>query len=206
MDSITRFAMAQREIGLASGEPPATRGYPPSVFSLLPRLVERAGRSASGSITAFYSVLVEGDDTNEPISDTVRGLLDGHIVLSRSIAAKGHYPAIDVLQSLSRLMPSVTSRSHQDAASAIRALLAVYREHEDMISIGAYRAGSNPEVDAAIAVRPEIDQFLRQRIEQGFPFATTEREVLELGSRCLAARGSVPSPAAAQPAVVAGAT
>lgn len=207
MDSITRFAMAQREIGLAAGEPPATRGYPPSVFSSLPKLVERAGRSTLGSITAFYSVLVEGDDTNEPISDAVRGLLDGHIVLSRDIAAKGHYPAIDVLQSLSRLMPVVTSRQHQDAALAIRELMAVYREHEDLISIGAYRPGSNPAVDAAVAVRAEIDQFLRQRIEQGCPLGLTENELLELGARCHAARGMSPPPVASgEPAIVSGAT
>ena len=206
MDSITRFAMAQREIGLAAGEPPATRGYPPSVFSLLPKLVERAGRSSLGSITAFYSVLVEGDDTNEPISDTVRGLLDGHIVLSRDIASKGHYPAIDILQSLSRLTPSITSRPHQDAALAIREMMAVYREHEDLISIGAYRPGSNPLVDAAVAVRAEIDQFLRQRIEQGCPLPTTENEVLELGTRCIAARGlTQASTATGQRATTAGA-
>jgi flagellum-specific ATP synthase len=199
MDSITRFAMAQREIGLAAGEPPATRGYPPSVFSLLPKLVERAGRSNLGSITAFYSVLVEGDDTNEPISDAVRGLLDGHIVLSRDIAGKGHYPAIDMLHSLSRLMPSITSREHQDAVLAIRQLMAVYREHEDLISIGAYRPGSNPEVDAAVAVRTEIDHFLQQRIEQGYSLETTENDVTELGRRCTAARCVAQPPGASSP-------
>ena len=152
-------------------------------------------------------MLVEGDDTNEPISDAVRGLLDGHIVLSRDIAAKGHYPAIDVLQSLSRLMPVVTSRQHQDAALAIRELMAVYREHEDLISIGAYRPGSNPAVDAAVAVRAEIDQFLRQRIEQGCPLGLTENELLELGARCHAARGMSPPPVASgEPAIVSGAT
>ena len=185
MDSVTRFAMAQREIGLAAGEPPATRGYPPSVFSLLPKLVERAGRSACGSITAFYSVLVEGDDTNEPISDTVRGLLDGHIILSRSIASKGHYPAIDVLPSLSRLMPAITTPEHRQA---VRELLAVYREHADLISIGAYRQGSNPAVDAAIAMHDEINRYLKQRIDEACSYQLAAQDLLRLGARCLAAR------------------
>ena len=145
IDSLTRFAMAQREIGLAAGEPPTTRGYPPSVFALLPKLVERAGRSARGSITGFYSVLVEGDDPQEPISDAVRGLLDGHTWLSRKLAARGHYPAIDMLGSLSRLMPDITPRIQQDAASAVRELLGAHRDHEDLISIGAYRRGSQSQ-------------------------------------------------------------
>ncbi|MDY0167541.1 MAG: FliI/YscN family ATPase [Thermoguttaceae bacterium] len=166
MDSLTRFALAQREIGLAAGEPPTTRGFTPSVFSMLPKLVERAGRSPRGSITAFYTVLVEADDPNEPISDAVRGLLDGHTWLSRRLGSQGHYPAVDVLESLSRLMPEVTDEEHRTAAVALRGLLAAYREHEDLISIGAYRRGSNPKVDAAIELLDDINAFLRQSVDQ----------------------------------------
>ncbi|MCC6125578.1 MAG: FliI/YscN family ATPase [Pirellulales bacterium] len=166
MDSLTRFALAQREIGLAAGEPPTTRGFPPSVFAILPKLVERAGRSVKGSITAFYTVLVEADDPNEPIADTVRGLIDGHTWLSRRLAARTHYPAIDVLESLSRLMTEVIDAEHRRAAQAVRELLAVYRDHDDLISIGAYRRGSNKKVDAAIDLQEELNQFLRQRIEE----------------------------------------
>lgn len=166
MDSLTRFALAQREIGLAAGEPPTTRGYPPSVFALLPRLVERAGRSPLGSITGFYSVLVEGDDHNEPIADCVRGLLDGHTWLSRALAGKGHYPAIDVLESISRLATEVSPRPQLDAANAVRELLAAYRDHEDLISIGAYRRGANRTVDAAIDLREAVLQFLKQRVDE----------------------------------------
>lgn len=166
MDSLTRFAFAQREIGLAAGEPPTTRGYPPSVFGLLPKLVERSGRSPQGSITAFYTVLVEADDPNEPISDAVRGVLDGHIWLSRKLASKGHYPAVDVLESISRLMPEVTSDEHRQGAFLIRELLAAYRDHEDLISIGAYRRGSNPTVDVAIEMEDPINRYLRQSVEE----------------------------------------
>ncbi len=166
MDSVTRLAMAQREIGLAAGEPPATRGYPPSVFSLLPKLVERAGRSPKGSITAFFTVLVEGDDPNEPVADTVRGLLDGHTWLSRSLASRGHYPAIDVLGSLSRLMTEVAGAEHRRAATVVRSLLAAYRDHEDLISIGAYRRGGNKLVDAAIDLQDDLNGFLRQAVDQ----------------------------------------
>lgn len=167
MDSLTRFALAQREIGLAAGEPPTTRGYPPSVFALLPKLVERAGRAKNGSITALYSVLVEGDDENEPIADCVRGLIDGHTWLSRKIAARNHYPAIDVLPSLSRLMNDVTTPEHREAAGTVRELLAAYRDHEDLISIGAYRKGANRTVDLAIEMLEPINAFLRQRIDEG---------------------------------------
>ena len=162
MDSVTRFAMAQREIGLAAGEAPTTRGYPPSVFSMLPRLVERSGTSPRGTITGIYTVLVEGDDTNEPISDTLRGLLDGHFVLSRSIAQRGRYPAIDILASLSRLHHHLSDAGQQAAAATVRNLLSVYRDNEDLISIGAYQRGSNPHIDRAIAMFPRIEQFLGQ--------------------------------------------
>lgn len=177
MDSLTRLALAQREIGLAAGEPPTTRGFPPSVFALMPKLLERAGRSALGSVTGFYSVLVEGDDPNEPIADTVRGLLDGHTWLSRKLAARGHYPAIDVLESISRLMTEITSAEHQQSAQITRELLAAYREHEDLISIGAYRRGSNRLVDLAIDMQAEMNSFLRQRIEDKSSVAQA-REVL----------------------------
>jgi flagellum-specific ATP synthase len=166
MDSLTRFALAQREIGLSAGEPPTTRGFPPSVFAILPKLVERAGRSAKGSITAFYTVLVEADDPNEPIADTVRGLIDGHTWLSRRIASRAHYPAIDVLESLSRLMTEVVDDEHKQAAQSVRELLAAYRDHEDLISIGAYRRGSNKTVDAAIDMQTELNNFLRQKVDQ----------------------------------------
>jgi flagellum-specific ATP synthase len=198
MDSLTRFAFAQREIGLASGEPPTTRGYPPSAFALLPRLVERAGRAPRGSITAFYSVLVEGDDTNEPVSDTVRGLLDGHIMLSRRLASQAHWPAIDVLESISRLFPDTTPPEQQAAAQSVRELLAAYRDHEDLISIGAYRPGANPAIDAAILMRDQINGFLRQRIDEPSSVESARGELLKLAQQCQAARKpSAPSPPAA---------
>ena len=187
MDSLTRFALAQREIGLAAGEPPTTRGYPPSVFAMLPRLVERAGRSPKGSITAFYTVLVEGDDPNEPIADAVRGLLDGHIWLSRDLAAKCHYPAVDILGSLSRLMPSITRREHQDASATARDLLAAYRDHEDLISIGAYRRGSNPRVDTAIELQDALGAYLRQRVDEPSTLEQATESLARLGAAATAA-------------------
>jgi FliI/YscN family ATPase len=166
MDSVTRFAMAQREVGLAAGEPPTAKGYPPSVFALLPGLLERAGNLRSGgSITAVYSVLVEGDDTNEPIADAVRGILDGHIVLSRDLAARNHYPAIDILQSISRTMPDVTSPPHRTKAGKVREWLATLRDSDDLVSVGAYAPGSNPRIDEALGKRQVIEGFLRQPAE-----------------------------------------
>lgn len=169
MDSVTRFAMAQREVGLAIGEPPATKGYTPSVFAKLPRLMERSGMSDKGSITAFYTVLVDGDDFNEPIADAVRGILDGHIILSRDIASKNHYPAIDVLKSISRLMSEIAEKDHKQAAGFARDLLATYNNNEDLINIGAYVKGSNKKVDAAIAYNDRINAYLMQGINEKAP-------------------------------------
>lgn len=166
MDSVTRFAMAQREVGLAIGEPPATKGYTPSVFAMLPRLMERSGMSDKGSITAFYTVLVDGDDFNEPIADAVRGILDGHIVLSRDLAAKNHYPAIDILSSISRLMSEISEKSHKDSASLGRNLIATYKEAEDLINIGAYVRGSNEKIDTSIKYIDRINEFLRQKVDE----------------------------------------
>jgi FliI/YscN family ATPase len=162
MDSVTRLAMAQREIGLAAGEPPTTRGYPPSVFALLPRLLERAGNAEVGSITAFYTVLVEGDDLNEPITDAVRGTLDGHIVLSRQLADRGHFPAIEILGSVSRVMPSIIDERHRRLATDLREVLGAYESARDLIDIGAYVAGSNPAVDRALRLMPRLRRFLQQ--------------------------------------------
>jgi len=162
MDSVTRFAMAQREVGLAVGEPPARKGYTPSVFALLPKLLERAGTSDKGTITGFYTVLVEGDDFNEPISDAARSILDGHIMLTRDLAAENHYPAIDVLQSISRLMPAIADDEHIKQAGYVKEMLAVYAKARDLINIGAYRHGSSVEIDEAIAVMPKLLEFLRQ--------------------------------------------
>ncbi len=166
MDSVTRFAMAQREIGLALGEPPAMKGYTPSVFAQMARLLERAGTGADGTITAFYTVLVESDDLSEPVTDTVRGTLDGHIVLSREMAAQNHYPAIDVLQSVSRVMPSITTREHRDHASHARDLLARYQRSRDLVTIGAYQRGTDAALDEALMRLPAIEAFLRQRPDE----------------------------------------
>lgn len=173
MDSVTRLAMAQREVGLAAGEPPALRGYPPSVFAMIPRLLERAGCGDEGAITAFYTVLVEGDDLTEPVTDTARGTLDGHIVLSRALAGENHYPAIDVLGSVSRVMPAVVDRDHVAAAGRLRGLLAAYQDARDLIAVGAYVSGTNPQVDTAARRLPLIHQFLRQRPDEPTPFAET---------------------------------
>ncbi|WP_069649611.1 flagellar protein export ATPase FliI [Caloranaerobacter ferrireducens] len=164
MDSLTRFAMAQREVGLAVGEPPVTRGYTPSVFALLPKLLERAGTSDKGTITALYTVLVDGDDLNEPITDTVRGILDGHIVLSRKLANQNHYPAIDVLASISRVMPNICDQEHIDLANKIKDIISTYKEAEDLINIGAYKQGTNKKIDIAINVIEKINGFLKQNI------------------------------------------
>ena len=173
MDSVTRFAWAQREIGLAIGEPPTTRGYTPSVFAALPRLLERSGRSEHGSITGIYTVLVDGDDMNEPIADATRGILDGHVVLSRQLADRNHYPAIDPLQSVSRVMNEIVSDAHLDAAQQIRETLAVHKSAEDLIDIGAYAAGSNPRIDRAIDKIDEVNAFLRQGVNESNPLSET---------------------------------
>ncbi len=173
MDSVTRFAMAQREIGLAIGEPPTTRGYTPSVFAMLPRLLERSGMSMDGSITAFYTVLVEGDDMNEPIADAVRGILDGHIVLSRKLAAKNHFPSIDVQQSVSRVMKEIVTKEHFDAAGMLKESISRFQESEDLINVGAYAKGRNHELDRAVELKMPIDQFLRQNTEDSYGFEHT---------------------------------
>lgn len=180
VDSVTRFAMAQRELSLAAGEPPTTRGYTPSVFASLPRLVERAGRTEEGSITAFYSVLVEGDDNNEPIADTMRGLLDGHFVLSRALAGESHWPAIDVLQSLSRLQPHLVKPNVKTAADQLRRQLSEYQKHAELISIGAYRPGTNSALDRAIALREPARALLTQRSDEMVPMAKTHAALLSL--------------------------
>jgi type III secretion protein N (ATPase) len=170
VDSVTRFARAQREIGLAAGEPPARRGYPPSVFAMLPRLLERSGQGATGSITAIYTVLVEGGDMDEPIADEVRGILDGHVVLDRTIAARGRYPAVDVTASLSRVMDSIVSREHAASARRLRSLLATYEAKRDLVAMGAYAKGSDKELDEALARMPRIEAFLRQDAKEKVPF------------------------------------
>lgn len=173
MDSLTRFSMAQREIGLASGEPPVTRGYPPSVYSEMPKLLERAGCSDCGSITGLYTVLVDGDDFNEPITDTARSILDGHIVLDRKLAHKNHYPAIDVLQSISRCMSAIASREHKQAAGKLKNVLATYKDAEDLINIGAYKKGSNPDIDYAIEKDKAVNAFLMQETDEKNSFEQT---------------------------------
>ena len=170
MDSLTRFAMAQREVGLAVGEPPVARGYTPSIYAELPKLLERSGNFQQGSITGIYTVLVEGDDTNEPIADTVRGILDGHIVLTRSLAAANHYPAIDIGASISRLMVEIVDEKHQQMASRLRDILSTYNQNADLVSIGAYKAGTNPKLDFALTKIDKINEFLKQGTREAFSY------------------------------------
>jgi len=171
MDSLTRFSMAQREIGLASGEPPVTRGYPPSVYAQMPKLLERAGNAENGSITGLYTVLVDGDDFNEPITDTARSILDGHIMLDRRLGHKNHYPAIDVLQSISRCMSQIATKEHKAAAGQLKSILATYNEAEDLINIGAYKSGANPKIDFAIQKIDAINDFLCQDVDSKYDFS-----------------------------------
>ena len=180
MDSLTRFSMAQREIGLASGEPPVSRGYPPSVYSEMPKLLERAGNGESGSITGIYTVLVDGDDFNEPITDTARGILDGHIILSRKLGHKNHYPAIDVLQSISRVMSAVASKEHKTLAGKLKNIMATYNEAEDLINIGAYKSGSNPNIDYAIEKINAVNAFLQQGTDEKFTFEETVAQLKQI--------------------------
>ena len=180
MDSITRFAMAQREVGLAVGEPPTSRGYTPSLFAMLPRLLERAGTSARGSITGLYTVLVEGDDMNEPVADAVRSMLDGHIVLSRKFSTQGLYPAVDPLASISRVMPDVIDETHMKAAQEFKRLMAVYVEAEDLINIGAYEEGTNPEIDRVIEMIGSMREFMKQDLSDGSEFETSTAKLIEL--------------------------
>ncbi|MGM0502033.1 MAG: flagellar protein export ATPase FliI [Bacillota bacterium] len=182
MDSVTRFAMAQREVGLAAGEPPATRGYTPSVFARLPKLMERAGTSSKGTITGLYTVLVEGDDMTEPIADAVRGILDGHIVLSRDLAAQNHYPAIDVLESVSRVMNDITTEEHQQAANKLRQNLATYEESKDLVNIGAYEEGSDPKLDYALSKLDAIYDFLQQGTKEKSTYQETVQRLIDIFS------------------------
>ncbi|UCE60337.1 MAG: FliI/YscN family ATPase [Phycisphaerales bacterium] len=197
MDSTTRMAMAQRQIGLSAGEPPTTKGYPPSVFGLLPRLLERSGQTSRGSITGLYTVLVEGDDINEPISDAVRGTLDGHVWLSRDLANRGHYPAVAVLESISRVMTDVVDPEQLRAASVVRRVLAVWNDIEDLVNVGAYAAGSNVEFDVAVQMKPVIDEFLRQPIEEAAVFGETRDRLVALAADIEAVREKLASNAGA---------
>lgn len=180
MDSLTRYCMAEREIGLSIGEPPVARGYTPSIYASLPKLLERCGNFKTGSITGIFTVLVEGDDSNEPVSDTVRGIIDGHIMLSRKIAMKNHYPAIDITASISRLMSEIVSGEHKANASKIRKLMSLYQENADLISIGAYKTGSNPELDDAIGRMPAINEFLQQPVDVKVEFSDTVDMINEI--------------------------
>src|SRR5699024_8739342 len=177
MDSVTRVAMAQREIGLATGEPPTTKGYTPSVFATLPKLLERTGASEDGTITAFYTVLVDGDDMNEPIADTVRGILDGHFILDRKLAEQGQFPAINILKSVSRVMNQIVDKNHLEAAQHIRQLMATYEENSELIQIGAYKRGTDQEIDRSILYYPKIQSFLRQHI---FDYESLEHSIQKM--------------------------
>jgi len=191
MDSTTRMAMAQRQIGLGAGEPPATKGYPPSVFSLLPTLMERSGRCGAGSITGIYTVLVEGDDLTDPIADAMRGILDGHIWLSRDLANRTHFPAISVLESVSRVMPDVVDKREMQAARTIRRMLANWADMEDLVNIGAYAKGSNAEFDVALEMKPRIDEFLQQDMQESSSLADTRSRLVELASEIDAASAGI---------------
>jgi FliI/YscN family ATPase len=213
MDSVTRFAQARRQVGLAGGEPPATRGYPPSVFAALPRLLERSGRTERGSITGFYSVLVEGDDLDDPISDACRGILDGHVVLSRRLAEAGHFPAIDVPKSISRVADEVTDLDHQRTRRRVTRLIAAYEEVEDLLNVGAYAPGSNADYDLAIACKPAIDQMLQQGRSEGATASDPQRcramlnalvERIDATQRELAAAQGRPTPGRPQPTATRG--
>jgi FliI/YscN family ATPase len=193
MDSVTRLAMAQREIGLAGGEPPSQKGYTPSVFNLLPRVLERAGNFRRGSITGFFTVLVEGDDFNEPISDAVRAILDGHIILSRQLAAQGHYPAIDILQSVSRLTSAIATPQQKSGGQRLRQALSAYRDAEDLIQLGAYVAGSNPVLDSGIRLRPELLEFLRQDHMATAPIQETLARLADLAARLESGAQNLPA-------------
>jgi flagellum-specific ATP synthase len=193
MDSTTRMAMAQRQIGLAAGEPPTTKGYPPSVFSLLPKLLERSGRTSQGSITGLYTVLVEGDDIAEPIADAIRGVLDGHVWLSRDLANRGHYPAVAVLESISRVMVDVVDAEHVAAASTVRRVLAVWHDIEDLVNVGAYAAGANVEFDVAVRMKPAIDEFLQQAMTERADFRATRDRLTGLAEQIQTLRGQLVS-------------
>lgn len=201
MDSVTRMAMAQREVGLAAGEPPTTRGYTPSVFSMLPSFLERAGTTPEGgTITGLITVLVEGDDMNEPIADAVRGILDGHIVLSRQLAHRNHYPSVDILQSISRVMVDIVPDDHFQAARKIAEITSVYRDAEDLINIGAYQRGSNPQIDLAIQMMPVINTFLRQAIKEAVPYSEGLAQMMEIARQCETRKA--PAPAKPAPKMV----
>jgi len=201
MDSLSRFAQAQREIGLSISEPPATKGYPPSVFAKLPQLVERAGNGAAnqGSITAFYTVLTEGDDTNDPIADAARGILDGHIVLSRQLAEQGHFPAIDIEASVSRVMPSVVSNEHMQSMQAIKQLYSVYQQNRDLINVGAYQPGSDALIDLSIRLHADINNFLKQGMKESVDLAASARQLQLLANELTMNSASAAPPVAANP-------